>query len=163
MKIAIIADTHDNLANLDRFFEAIAKREIEGLLHCGDVANIETLTYLTEHFSGEIKLACGNAEINREEFFDLAKQVKNLTVFDELGEWEIDGHRLAFIHKPDQTGELAETGRYDFIFHGHTHQPWIKQIGSVLIANPGALTGGTVAPTYTLFDSVTGRLELVRL
>lgn len=184
MKIAIISDTHDNLANLERFLGQAKTREITGIIHCGDVATPETLEWLTEKFKGEIKVACGNAEIRREEFFELAKKHKNLEVFAEVGEWaphqsvqdkEIN---IAFVHEPDQAEELAKSGKYNFVFHGHTHKPWIKGVvpedsplgasqgessRSTLIANPGTLGGVFMASTFAVLDTITGRLELVRL
>lgn len=183
MKIAIISDTHDNLTNLEKFLVQFAgpasaggSGEAKGIIHCGDVTTPETLDWLAENFAGPIKLACGNAEIKREEFAGVAKKYQNLEVFLEIGQWEISrgvldknvSHpvtniNIAFVHKPDKIEELAKTGKYSFVFYGHTHKPWINQIGSVLVANPGTLGGVFTAPTYATLDTVTGQLALHRL
>ncbi len=160
MKIAIISDTHDNLANLENFL-LIAKREkIEGIIHCGDVTTPETLDWLVGKFKGEIKVVCGNADIRREEFFALAENYKNLEVFPEIGRWEVGGLKLAFVH---QTKPELDCGHYNFVFHGHTHKPWIGQIEETLVANPGTLGGVFTPPTFTILDTETGKLELRRL
>lgn len=160
MKIAIISDTHDNWANIEAFLVLAKKEKIERLIHCGDVTTPETLEKLIENFSGPIKLACGNAEIRREDFFALAHKFSNLEVFAEWGEWQIDRLKIAFSHQPTK-GE-DESG-FNFVFHGHTHKPWIGQIGQTLIANPGTLGGVFSPPTFALLDTQTGYLELKKL
>lgn len=163
MKIAIISDTHDNIANLERFLAVISRDGIEGLVHCGDVTTPETLEWLAERFAGPIKLACGNMEIRREEFSDVGGKYKNLEIFPEIGEWGVGEKKIAFMHRPDKTEELAQTKAYSFVFYGHTHKPWISQIGTTLVANPGTLGGVFTAPTYAILDAKTGQLALHRL
>ena len=96
MKIAIVADTHDNLANLELFLEQAKAKGIEAIIHCGDVTTPETLEWLAERFVGPIKLADGNMEIRREEFGTVAERHNNLEVFADIGDWTVDGMRLAF-------------------------------------------------------------------
>jgi len=168
MKIAVISDSHDNMPNLARFLELAKGQGIEGIIHCGDVTTPETLTWLAENFTGPIKLANGNMEIRQEDFKEVAKRHKNLEVFAEVGEWALrqaQGEiRIAFVHRPDKTEELARTGKYDFVFYGHTHKPWIREVkSSVLVANPGTLGGVFSAPTFAILDTETGRLELKKL
>lgn len=167
MKIAIISDTHDNMANLEKFLALAEKEKIEGIIHCGDVTTPETLEWLTERFKGEIKVVGGNTEIRREEFAEVAKRHSNLEVFAEVGEWELEFKgvkaKVAFVHRPNKTEELAQTKQYPFVFHGHTHKPWINQVGSVLVANPGTLGGVFTAPTYATLDTATSQLALHRL
>lgn len=171
MKIYIISDTHDNLANLEKFLTLAKKEDMVGIIHCGDVAKVETLEFLLSNFSGWVKLVCGNAEINREDFKLLGQKYGNLEVFSEIGALHHTGQgkdgsieiNIAFVHKPDKTEELAQTGKYNFVFYGHTHKPWISQIGSTLVANPGTLGGVFMAPTFATLDLETGQLVLRRL
>ncbi|MCX6712389.1 MAG: metallophosphoesterase family protein [Candidatus Vogelbacteria bacterium] len=175
MKLAIISDIHDNLANLEKFLAVAKGLGIYGIICCGDVTTPETLEWLAENFSGPIKLANGNMEIRREEFFEVAKRHKNLEVFEEVGEWDYQtpgvdtSTRIAFVHRPDKTEELARRlvrqahrKKYNFVFYGHTHKPWIRGEG-VIIANPGTLGGVFTGATFAVLDTVTGHLELMRL
>jgi predicted phosphodiesterase len=198
MKIAIISDIHDNLANLERFLAvfdgpafAEGYGEAKGIICCGDVTTPETLEYLTQNFSGPIKLVCGNAEIRSEEFFSLTKRFPQLEVFAKWGEWKIRESKksrhaldLAFVHKPDRVEEIAHGlvrqahhKKFSFVFYGHTHQPWVKtapkdpplgtpqgeSLGVTVIANPGTLGGVFTAPTFAVLDTASGRLELKKL
>jgi len=163
MEIAIISDTHDNLANLERFLMVAEELGIDGIIHCGDVTTPETLDWLAEKFPGPIKLACGNMEIRCEEFAEIAKRQPNLEVFPEIGEWKLASSKvgpqksracldLAFAHKPGKAKELAgyRDGRgkpqYNFVFYGHTHKPWIKLApeDSPLGAFQGGSSGGAI-------------------
>lgn len=173
MKIAIISDTHDNLANLEKFLTLAKKEEVVGIIHCGDVTKVETLEFLLSNFSGWVKLACGNAEINRGDFKLLEQKRDNLELFSEVGEWQ----NLAFTHKPEKAEELAQTGKYNFVFYGHTHKPWIRDVAKgspsgasqgeplapTLMANPGTLGGVFMTPTFAVLDLETGQLALRRL
>jgi len=62
MKIAIISDTHDNLATLDKFLDHIKKNPVGAIIHCGDIAEGETLARLAENFSGPILAVFGNMD-----------------------------------------------------------------------------------------------------
>ncbi|MFA6253999.1 MAG: metallophosphoesterase family protein [Candidatus Paceibacterota bacterium] len=167
MKLAIISDIHDNLANLEKFLFTFAESSGEtkdvGIICCGDVTTPETLNWLTERFKGPIKLACGNTEIRREEFPEIAGSHNNLEIFAEVGDWAIEGLKIAFLHRPNKVEKLAKTGQYRFIFYGHTHKPWISQLGETFMANPGTLGGVFTAPTFAMLDTKTGRLELKKL
>lgn len=171
MKIAIISDTHDNLANLKKFLELAGRDNIASIIHCGDVTTPETLAWLAEHFAGPIKLACGNMEIRGEEFALIAEKYSNLEIFDEIGtlhqtEQGKNGQirvNITFVHKPDKIEELTRSGEPNFIFYGHTHKPWIRNEASIIIANPGTLGGVFTVSTFAVLDTETGSLELKRL
>lgn len=170
MKIAVISDIHDNLANLERFLKLAEELKIEGIICCGDVTTSETLEFLVSNFEGPIKLACGNTEIGQEKFAEVAERHKNLEVFAEVGALhhteqgksglvKID---VAFVHRPNKTRELALSGKYSFVFYGHTHRPWISGEGPI-VANPGTLGGVFTAPTFAILGTDTNSLELKKL
>jgi putative phosphoesterase len=177
MKIAIISDIHDNLANLERFLEMFKG---EAIICCGDVATVETLEWLATNFEGPIKLVCGNAEIGREQFAEVATKHKNLEIFADSGAWEIEGFKLAFVHQPSKIDlalrQAQSESMPEFIFYGHTHKPWIRiepedrLLGAVqrrssgtVIANPGTLGGVFTSATFAILDTQTGKLELKKL
>jgi uncharacterized protein len=191
-KIAVISDIHDNLANLERFLKvfdeqcsSLGDEQVCGIICCGDVTTPETLEFLASNFEGPIKLACGNTEIGQEKFAEVAERHKNLEVFAEVGALhhteqgksglvKID---VAFVHRPNKTRELALSGKYSFVFYGHTHRPWIKEVAAkgnplgavqglplaTFIANPGTLGGVFTAPTCAILETQTLKLELHKL
>jgi len=147
MRIAIISDSHDNLANIKKAIDWLNKEKISLLLHCGDISSRQTLDEITKSFSGGAKFVRGNAD------FDL----QNLS---ETGEVDIDNRKIAFTHFPENAEKLVQTQKYDIVFYGHTHEPGLKKTGNCRLVNPGELSGQFHKPTFAVYDTDTDNLEL---
>ena len=157
MKIAIISDTHDNLLNLGKFFNFARREKIEAIIHCGDTAHSETLEEILNNFSGKVYLSFGNVDF-REEFSNFENN-ERLKIFGEFGEAEIGSLKIGFCHSPELAMKNAE--KYDFVFYGHTHKPWIEKIGNCFVANPGNLAGQYYAPSFAILNTETKNLSLI--
>jgi len=147
MKVAIISDTHDNLASAKKAIEWLNKEEISLLLHCGDISSRETANELAKMFKGEIKFVRGNADVD-------------LTDIPEAGEIQIEGKGIAFVHFPEPARRLAKTGKYDLVFYGHTHKPWEEMIGNCRMVNPGEAAGQFYKQTFAVYDTDKDEMEL---
>ncbi|KKP82447.1 MAG: phosphodiesterase, MJ0936 family protein [Candidatus Moranbacteria bacterium GW2011_GWF2_35_54] len=104
---------------------------------------------------------------------------KNVNLFRDFGEMETgdvkpNGHgekRVAFIHYPDKAKRLAESGKYDFVFYGHTHKPWIsvvearknQYIFNCTMLNPGNVAGEIYLPTFATWNTKDDKFELIRI
>lgn len=160
MKIAIISDTHDNLPNLKTFLKYIQENPVEAILHCGDVCSEETLTHLCQEFNGPIYLSLGNCDDRRDIANIVDDPPENLKIFPALGKAQLGGLKLAFLHFPEEAKDAANQQIYDFVFHGHTHQPWLEKIGNCHLANPGNIAGLYFNPSFAILDCKTKKLEL---
>ena len=161
MKIAIISDSHDNLENLNKVFQWLQKNGVKIVIHCGDVGLPETLIKAAENYDGVIHFIVGNMDhkdLFEQEFGD--KRFDNLKFYGEVGEIEIENIKIAFCHKPGKAEELAKSNKYDVVFYGHTHTPWIKKVGQVFLVNPGELAGQISQPSFALYDPEESRLDL---
>jgi len=158
MKIAIISDTHDNLANFLKVINWLNNEKIQLLLHCGDVCNQDTLNESRESFNGEInppllekkwgvKFVMGDKELHSENF-------------PEIQEIEINNRKIAFTHLPKKGKELAESGKYNLVFYGHLHKPWEEKVGDCRLVNPGEVAGIFYKPTFAVYDTDSDKLEL---
>jgi len=161
MKIAIISDTHDNLVNFKKAIAFIKKENIKTIIHCGDVASPETLKAALKDFKGEVHVVFGNVDEghfdNRKTYLEELPQVK---IWGELGEIEIEGKKIAFLHFPQSAKSLAQSQQYDLVFYGHTHKPWERKVGNAKLVNPGNLAGLFFRPTFAIYDTKTDKLEL---
>lgn len=157
MKIMIISDIHDNLVNLEKCLKWCAGNSIEKIICCGDVTNSETLKTLSDNFSGEIFLVQGNGEIYEDEEVAI---LKNYTYGGRTAIWEIDGQKVGVCHEPFLIKEVFAKGSPDIIFYGHTHKPWVETQNKIQIVNPGTLGGVFTAPTFAVWDTKSGKLEL---
>lgn len=158
MKIAIISDLHDNLATLDLFFKIAKEEKIEKIICCGDVGNLESLSYLSSSFTGEISLVYGNAEMFQAED---VKQFNNINFLGRYGQIEIDNIKIGLCHEPYFLKNLiSSTPDLDYIFYGHTHKPWISQKNKIKLINPGTLGGIFYRPSFAIFDTANKNIKL---
>ena len=146
MKIAILSDTHNNWANFKKAIEWIKKEKIPVILHCGDICSQETIDDAAKIFDGEMEFVKGNGDCNVE--------------LPESLELEIDGKKIGIVHFPNEAKKMAQSGKFDLVFYGHTHRPWDEKIGNTHLINPGELAGQFYKPTFAVYDTVTERLEL---
>ncbi len=162
MKIAIISDTHDNLVYIQKVVDWFNENKIKHLIHCGDISTPETLKKISEIFKGEVYLVFGNMEIDREKMIGMKENgdLKNVRIYGNCAETKFGEKKIAFTHKPDSARLLAESGKYDLVFYGHTHKPWVKKIKNCFLANPGNLSGLFYQATFAVYDTENDKLEL---
>jgi len=161
MKIAIIADTHDNLANFKKATDWIKKEKIKTIIHCGDIFKPGTIKDALKTFEGKIYIIFSSADADFSEIPQGSfKKIAKVKTYDEFGEIKIDGKKIAFCHFPEIAEELVRRQKYNFIFYGHTHKPWLKKIGKTKLINPGNLAGIFYKPTFAVYNTKTDKLEL---
>lgn len=160
MKIAIVSDTHGNVANFKKVVHWLNKENIKIILHCGDIGDPESLKESLEDFLGEFFGVLGNMDRDYKILIAEYDKISRAKVNEDTFETEIDGKRIAFVHFPDIAKKMAESGRYNLVFYGHTHKPWVEQVGNCKLANPGELAGQRFKPTFAIYDTETDKLEL---
>jgi putative phosphoesterase len=164
MKIAILSDSHDNWPNIAKAIKYLNKHKIPMIIHCGDVCAPSTLEEMTKLFKGkEIHIAKGNVDGDIEGFNSVTKKYKKLKYHGNTGKIEIDGLELVFCHFPFVAEKMAQSKKYDFVFHGHTHKPWQEKLGKTTIYNPGSLGGLFSKATFAIFDTQTKKAQLIIL
>ncbi|MFZ6035591.1 MAG: YfcE family phosphodiesterase [Patescibacteria group bacterium] len=165
MKIAIISDTHDNWANIDKVLTHVKKEKADALIHCGDVCAPITMVRIAEGFGGPIHLCIGN--VDGDPFRMLQKahdgSAPNVTIYPEIGEFELGGKKFAINHYPDIASKLAKSGVYDIVVYGHNHKPWEETIGHTRLVNPGNVANMVYGPTFAYYDTNADQLTLIRV
>ena len=164
MKIAVVSDTHNNWPNFKKAIDWIKKENIQLILHCGDICNQEVMNDSIKYFAtpqgeprqgrgNEIKFVKGNGDYN----MDLPDKI----------ELEVEGKKIAFTHFPDGAKKLAQSGKFDLVFYGHTHRPWDEKVISrdgknteCHMINPGELAGQFYKSCFAIYDTETEKLEL---
>ncbi len=165
MKIAIISDSHDNLATLKKALAWLNKEEIKTMIHCGDVSSPAMLREISKNFKGKIHLILGNigpvgVGANEDPFGIKKSGIKNVKFYGQIGQLKIGDKKLAFAHEPEKAKELALTGKYDLVFYGHDHRPWEEKMKNCRLVNPGTLAGMFNKATFAVYDTKTDKLEL---
>ena len=147
------------------------ENKIEKIICCGDLASDETLEFMADNFGGEIFYTFGNMDNDQLREFHNLEEYKNIKLFRDFGEVEIAGKKIAFVHFPDKAKKLAETGKYNFVFYGHTHKPWTETIETrdrqyifnCTMLNPGNVAGEIYLPTFAVWDLKDDNFSLVKV
>lgn len=156
MKIIIISDTHDNLRNIRKLLDII--KAFDALIHCGDLCAPFVIAELA-NFDGEVHCCFGNTD-DRFVTPKIAAQ-KGVKFYGDLGEFKINNKKIAFTHFPEFAEGLAATGKYDAVFHGHTHSKRKLRIKECWLVNPGEIMGRIGKPSYAVYDTETNEIEII--
>jgi putative phosphoesterase len=158
MKIAIVSDIHDNIWKLETL---LAGLEADALLFCGDFCAPFTLAQIGEGFDGPIHAVFGNNDGDQLLLARIASKHPQVSLHGDFAELAFDGRRVALTHYPQIGKALAEGGTYDLVCHGHSHERIVESVGDTLRVNPGEVMGRFGLSTYAIYDTQTGRAELI--
>lgn len=159
MFTGIISDTHDNLDQLRKAVELFNGRKVEHVIHAGDFTSPFTFRVLKDlkcDFTG----IYGNNDGDRL----LLRKRSAERIFRQPHIFELGGRKIALIHEHHIVDALADSGHYDIVIYGHTHEPEIRKAGKTLIINPGE-AGGWLSgkSTVALLDLVEMKGEIIDL
>jgi putative phosphoesterase len=107
LKLAILSDTHDNLQNVQFARLHVLAEDVDAVIHCGDLTEVEILDYF-----GDFKIFCayGNG--------DFAEEVEE---------------RLLWLSKTNQVGhelDFSLEGKRIYLTHGHLYNHLEQAIAS---------------------------------
>ena len=162
MKIGIISDTHDNLRNLEAALKVLEAEGVTTILHCGDVCGPEIIRALAGF---DVQIAQGNMDRH----LGLAEAVEETLGCGRLAwlhESTPDGYLVATTHGDNREvlGNLISSGKYAYVFHGHTHRRRDQMVGRTRVINPGALGGvRRQSRSFCILDLAMGEIRFVEL
>ena len=157
MRLAILSDTHSRHATSARALELVRSFDVDLILHCGDIDNVETV----ELFPSHTHFVFGNCDTDRDEL-RRAMRLSGATLHEPFGHIDLNGISLAFIHGDDSRmlRDLESSAAFRFIFYGHTHVLREHTVGSTRVINPGALHRAQTK-TFLILDLPTEKMETV--
>lgn len=157
MRIAILSDTHGRIAPTEFAVRILREREIEHVLHCGDIDDAE----LVASFPPGTHFVWGNCDDDRAGIGEAIERA-GLTVHGAWGHLKWQGRNLAFTHGDDRRllADLENADAFDFVFHGHTHVAREQRVGRTRVINPGALHRAAVK-SFAILDLKTGELQTI--
>jgi uncharacterized protein len=137
MKIGIVSDTHGRVDAVRAALVEMRAREVELLIHCGDIDDAETVRAFADW---DVHFVFGNCDSDRAGI-ERAVQAIGGTLHDPFGHLELAGKQIAWLHgdRPELKYDVECSGQYDFVFYGHTHVAEQHLDGKTLVVNPGAL------------------------
>jgi len=159
MKIGVISDVHDNIWALPEALSRLS--DCEALLCLGDLCAPFTITEIAEGFPRPVHLVWGNNDGDKLLITRNAAAAGNVTIHGELAELEMDGRTIAMTHYPNIAAALARGETYDLVCHGHNHQRAVSQVGRTIQFNPGEVMGRFGVRSVGVYDTGSGRAEII--
>ena len=141
MIIGIISDTHDRLPFIDRAVEKMNSEKAELILHAGDYC-APFAAFRFKPLKARMIGVFGNNDAEKEL---LRRNFKNIgiEIRGRFAEIQADGLNIALLHGEEVVllNSLINTGYYDVVIYGHTHQSEVQRKNGVIIINPGEACG----------------------
>ncbi|GIV70869.1 YfcE family phosphodiesterase [Caldilinea sp.] len=162
-RIAILSDSHDQIAHLTRALEAANTAGASALLHCGDLCAPFMLNLIGERFPGAVHVVFGNNDGDGRLLQTIASKHPHVTLHGVYAELTIEGRQIAMIHYPEPARRIAQSGQFDLVCYGHDHTRWLEQVGKGWLLNPGEVLGMKGQATWALYDTQTGEVAIQTL
>ncbi|MBR9690877.1 metallophosphoesterase [Candidatus Woesearchaeota archaeon] len=153
--IGIISDTHEQYESILKAVEIFKLKNVEFVVHCGDVISPGML----KHFEGlNMKFVFGNCDGERKGLIETSRKYGWNEINDAL-EFEHKNKKFYVVHNPILADEAVQSEKYDYVFHGHTHEKRDEKIGKTRIINPGRLLNPP--RTIVILDVTNDSLEFI--
>jgi len=178
MKLGIISDTHDRLDTLELAIKKLADEKVGAIIHCGDWVSPFVLEFFDQTcqkygLSAPTYSVFGNNDgADALRVIQRNNALKNPVHFSSKPSYplELDGKKIIIYHGHDKNllNGLIQSGKYDVVFHGHTHIPRNEVIGNTLVFNPGSTAKARQSRfvddvTLGLYETQTGKGEIIYL
>jgi uncharacterized protein len=165
MLIGAVSDSHDNLPQIEKAVQMLNDQKVGLVLHAGDYVSPFTIARFK-------KLNCpligvfGNNDGDHQLLTKRFNETTNCTIHERFTQVTIDGYRIALLHgdELELLNALIDSGYFNAVIHGHSHNKSIQQKGKTLVINPGELCGYlTGKASFALLDTVKVEASIVEL
>ncbi len=132
MRVGIVSDTHDDMSAIKAAVDIFNAENVSHVIHAGD---------LTSPFTFEVfgELHCGFTAIfgNNDGDKLLLTEKSGGNIYSQPRIMTLYGKRIIIVHEPDLVDALSDSGHFDLVVYGHTHDLDIRKVKDVLVVNPG--------------------------
>jgi putative phosphoesterase len=156
MKVGIVSDTHDNLDVASNAVEQFLDSDTDVVVHCGDIVSPFTAREF-DHDDFDFYAVRGNNDGE----WGLKDLVQEFGLYlGEMGELVLDDYHIAVYHGTSEAivGALLESGSYDYVVRGHTHEQVHDEYAGTVHINPGGIptsADGGEPPAAVVLDTET--------
>lgn len=139
MRIGVISDTHNQLANVARIVELLNHAGVERVVHTGDITQPKTLELLAR-LHAPLHAVLGNNDLGERPALERAAVRLGIALTEPPLRLAWAERRLLVLHDPRELdGDWSAT--HDVVLHGHTHRHALARRGEALLFNPGECAG----------------------
>ena len=138
MRIGVVSDTHNHMANVGRIVELFNTACVERVVHTGDITQAKTLDVFAG-LDAPLHGVFGNNDLERNAL-ETAIERHGFRFAEPPLTLEWAERRVVVVHDPrDLEGGLSE--RHEVSLHGHTHLHVCERESGKLVFNPGECAG----------------------
>ena len=137
MRVGVVSDTHNNLANVREIVALFNAAGVERVVHTGDITKGTTLD-LFGKLEAPLYGVFGNNDVERDGLYRSAT-AHGFTLADPPLELAWAQRRILVVHDPLDLKNVPLG--YDLALHGHTHLHRCEQAAGYLVFNPGECAG----------------------
>lgn len=132
MLIGIISDTHDNLNLTRKAIDLFNMKKTDFVIHAGDFTSPFTLKLFKE-------LTCKYVGIfgNNDGDKLLLLERSGGNIYNQPYIFTLNNKKIIVLHEHHLVDALADSGHFDMIVYGHTHEPIVRRVKHTLVVNPG--------------------------
>ena len=165
MLIGLVSDSHDNLPLVEKSVQILNEQKVGLVLHAGDYVApfvIARFKKLNCRFIGVFGNNDGDHELLKKRFDDTT----NCEVHDRFTQVVVDGYRIALLHgdELELLDAIIDSGYFNAVIHGHSHNRGVERKGKTLVINPGELCGYlTGKPSIAILDTSKDEARLIDL
>ena len=163
MLVGAISDTHDNLPAVEKAVKYLNEQKVNLVLHAGDyVAGfvIPKFKQLNCKLVGVFGNNDGDHELLKKRF----SETSNCTIHERFTQIEIEGYRIALLHghETELLDAVIDSGYFDAVIHGYSHNRSIERKGKTLAINPGEVCGYLTGKcTVAILDTAKNEAKIV--
>jgi uncharacterized protein len=136
MLLGIMSDTHDNVPLVKKAIALFNERQTGHIIHAGDFTSPFILKYfkdLQHPFTGVF----GNNDGDKLLLQDRSGgRLQNQPYI-----FTLEDRRIVVLHEHLIVDALADSGHFDLVIYGHTHEAEVRKAGKTLVINPGEVSG----------------------
>jgi len=132
MLIGIISDTHDNQDKTRKAIELFNKKGVEYVIHAGDYTSPFTLKLFKELNCRYVGVFGNN---DGDKLLLLERSEGN--IYNQPYIFTLQNRKIVVLHEHHLVDALADSGHFDLIIYGHTHEAVTKKVKNTLVINPG--------------------------
>ena len=132
MLIGLMSDTHDHQDYTRKAIDLFNIRRVEYVIHAGDYTSPFTLKLFKE-------LNCKYVGIfgNNDGDKLLLLERSDGSIFYQPYLFTLHKRKIVVVHEHHLVDALADSGHFDLVVYGHTHEPVVKKVKNTLVVNPG--------------------------
>jgi len=159
MLIGIMSDTHDNLPLLKKAIGFFNERKVGYVIHAGDYTSPFTLK-LFDELQCEYLGIFGNNDGDKL----LLQERAGGKIRNQPYTFTLEGKKIVVMHEHFVVDALADSGHFDLVVYGHTHEIDVRKVKNTLVVNPGEVSTYLYGKsTVALVNLETLEAEIVEL